>query len=115
MIAVDLRRGYLVLTIVGAAVPTALTLYFVAAHGPHPILFLEQMFASTIATATLLDVRIASVAFWVWLSRAAPAAGMTRWWPFVVANLAIGLSFALPLFLYIRETRQPASVETSRN
>jgi len=31
---------------------------------------------------------------------------MRRWWPFVVANLLVGLSFALPLFLYFRERRR---------
>ena len=57
-------------------------------------------------TATFLDVTIASVVFWVWLSRVAPAAGTRRWWPFVVANPAVGLCFALSLFLYARESRR---------
>jgi hypothetical protein len=28
-----------------------------------------------------------------------------NWWLFVLASIVIGLSFALPLFLYVREPR----------
>jgi hypothetical protein len=30
---------------------------------------------------------------------------MSRWWGYVAATLLVGPSFALPLFLYFRETR----------
>ena len=107
---VELRRLYLLLAILGGVVPTAFVVYFVADRGFHPILFVEQFFASPIATATFLDVTIASVVFWIWLAREAPAAGVPRWWLFVVANLLVGLCFALPLFLFVREGRRRARV-----
>ena len=58
------RRLYLLLTVIGALVPSALVVYFVAQNGPDPVLFIEEMFASTAATATLFDALIASVVFW---------------------------------------------------
>jgi hypothetical protein len=30
---------------------------------------------------------------------------MSRWWAYVVVNVAVGLSCAFPLFLYMRERR----------
>ena len=100
------RRLYLLLTVIGALVPSALAVYFVAQNGPDPVLFVEEMFASTAATATLFDALIASVVFWVWLVHEAPVLGIRRWWLLIVANVVVGLSFALPLFLFLREGRR---------
>ena len=100
------RRIYLALTIVGGAVPLAFVAYFLAEHGLDPALAVEQFFGSALAAATFADVTISSVVFWVWLAREAPRVGVRRWWPFVLANVLVGLSFALPLFLYVRAGRR---------
>ena len=69
---------------------------------------LSQTVETTAGIAVLCDVSISSLAFLIWASFQAPAAGV-RWWPFLLANLFVGLCFALPLFLYYRERgRAPA-------
>lgn len=99
---------YLVLTVLGLLSPLVLGAVFVADHGLDFGELIDQTFSNTMSTLLLCDLQIASLAFWAWLSQEAPRIGIRRWWPFVVVNLLIGLSFALPLFMYLRETRRPA-------
>jgi uncharacterized protein DUF2834 len=97
--------AYLVLTVLGAVVPAAMLGFFVADYGWDVQLLADQLTGSWPACALLADLTIASVTFWVWLGSAAPKAGIRHWWLFIVANLLVGLCFALPLFLYVRERR----------
>jgi hypothetical protein len=99
------KRVYLALAVLGAIVPIALGVVFIKEHGLDGGEAVRQLFASTTSTLAFADLAISSLVFWVWLAREAPRAGIRRWWPFVAANLLVGLSFALPLFLYVRSTR----------
>jgi hypothetical protein len=97
-------RAYLALAVIGAAVPLAIGAVFVSAHGLD-VAEAGRQLSSTIGILAMADLTIASVVFWVWLSGEARRAGLKRWWPLVAANLLVGLCFALPLFLYLRERR----------
>ena len=55
--------------------------------------------------ASLGDVIIATVVFWVFVAFEAPRLGLRHAWAPVAASLTIGLSSALPLFLFMRERR----------
>jgi len=99
---------YLALAVLGFLAPLAFGIAFIADHGLDGGEMLDQLFANTVSTLVIIDLTISAIAFWVWLSQEAPRIGIRRWWPFVVATVAVGLCFALPLFLYLRETRRPA-------
>ena len=45
------------------------------------------------------------MAFWVFLYRESQRYEVRNWWAFILATLVVGPSFALPLFLYFRESR----------
>ena len=98
-----MRHVYLVLAVLGAALPYAFFTQFVL--GPDPSLdhFLRQSFANPSAGGLTTDLLITSVVFWLWSFGEARRRGMRRWWPYVLVNLTIGLSCAFPLFLYVRE------------
>lgn len=102
----DRSKAYLALAVLGAIVPFAIFGVFVADNGLDLAEFADEIVSSTVALMILGDLTVSSLVFWVWMSREAPRAGMGSWWPFVVANLLVGLSFALPLFLYFRERRR---------
>ncbi len=101
----NVKAIYLALAVVGAIVPIALGVVFLTEHGLDGGEAGRQLFGSTASTLALADLSISSLVFWVWLAREAPRVGIRLWWPFVAANLLVGLSFALPLFLYVRSTR----------
>lgn len=105
-----MNRVYLILALLGAVVPYVFFTQFLLAGDTSLATFTAQLFATAPAAGFTSDLLITSLAFWVWSFRESKALGMSRWWAYVVVNLAVGLSCALPLFLYMRtrqEARQP--------
>jgi hypothetical protein len=76
-----------------------------ATNGFNLRLIFEQLFANHILLAFATDLVISIVVFWVYLYRESQRYQIVNWWLFVLASIVIGLSFALPLFLYVREPR----------
>ena len=95
------RQRWLALAILGALVPLALVGVFLAQEGFDLGEMADQV-SEPLALAVLADITISSLVFWLWMwPRARPETGRSPWL-FVVGNLLVGLSFALPLFLYLR-------------
>ncbi len=93
---------YLLLAVVGAVVPWLFFARFFGAEGLAGD-FVGALFANGAAGGFSADVLLSSLVFWVFLFPEARRAGVGHPWLFVVINLAIGLSCALPLFLWRRE------------
>lgn len=91
-----MKKLYLVLTILGAVVPYIFLLRHFGAAGLDVGAFLGGAFANPVAGGLSADLLISSVVFWVWLV----ARRASTLWLYVVVNLTIGLSCALPLYLY---------------
>ena len=100
---------YLVLALIGLIVPAVIFGVAAADNAFELGEVGDELWESPTAAALAADLTLSSIVFWVWMSREAPKAGLRRWWPFVIANLVLGLCFALPLFLYFRERRQGAT------
>jgi Terpene cyclase DEP1 len=100
----SMRPVYLLLAIAGSIVP-----WFWLLQDPiallSPSLFLQRAFANNIAAALTSDLLISAIAFfcfvWIELKRL----GTSQLWLLVYVGLTfgIGLSCALPFFLYRRE------------
>ena len=74
---------YLLLCVAGTVLPYFQLLPFLRDHG--------------------LDVLVSSVVLWAFVAIEGRRAGMKHLWAPVAANLAVGVSLGLPLFLYMRE------------
>jgi hypothetical protein len=96
---------YLLLCVAGTLLPYSQFIPFLQEHGLDVRLFVEQLFATRIGGFFGLDVIVSSVVLWVMVAVEGGRAGMSRLWLPVVANLAVGVSLGLPLFLYMRERR----------
>jgi hypothetical protein len=95
------RTLLLILTLVGVAVPWWFNLqYFAAGGGLTPAAFFGTAFANALTTAITLDVYLAALAFSVGVALDG-GAGARRWWA-VPMTFFIGLSFALPAYLWWR-------------
>lgn len=97
------RKAYLLLAALGFILPYMYFIRFLATYGLDLPLFFEQLTANDISTFFAVDLAIATVAFWAfayWESRRRP---IRFWWLSIAASVLVGLSFALPLFLYLRE------------
>ena len=99
-----MRNVYLLLAVIGAIVPFCFFLSFFqdpasAATGG----FVSALFVNGAAGGFTVDLLISSLVFWLWMwtrRDSGPAA-----WPFVIVNLLIGLSCALPAYLYFSTGR----------
>lgn len=96
---------YLVLCVVGALLPYSLFVPFLLEHGLDFRRIVAQMFANRISGSFALDVIVSSVVFWVFVAVEGRRARVANLWMPIAANVVVGLSLGLPLFLYMREKR----------
>jgi len=99
------KHFYLVLAIVGLAVPYYFFISFLMAHGLDGRAFVQQLFGTQISTFFAADLLISCVVFVRYMFREAARHSIRNSWVYLVALVAVGLSFALPLFLYARESK----------
>ena len=96
---------YLGLCVMGTLLPYSQFIPFLREHGLDLRLFFEQLFANRIAGFFGLDVIVSSVVLWVLVYTEGRRSAVKHLWAPIVANLAVGVSLGLPLFLYLREAR----------
>ena len=99
-----MKNFYLIAAAIGAVAPYA-TYYGYLAYVPGSSGALSLAWGNPIAAATLTDFTISCLVFWPFVFVESKKLGIRYWWLFVVTNIFIGLSFALPAFLYLRERR----------
>jgi hypothetical protein len=104
---------YLIAAILGTVLPLSQFIPFLAAHGPDLPLFLRELFANHIAAFFAMDVLVSSLALWLFVFSEGRRLRMRNLWFYVACNLAVGVSLALPLFLFFRERRIKALALTS--
>ena len=102
-----MKLVYLALAIVGAAVPYVFFIQQMQVTGLDLRDFMAAAFANPVAAGFASDLFISSFVFWVVIFRRRSAGNGPRPALFVILNLLIGLSCALPAYLYAHEkTRQ---------
>jgi hypothetical protein len=94
---------YLLLAVVGAVVPYLFFFDHFLAEGVDLPGFVRALFVNGAAGGFAADLLIASPVFWLFMVRDAREHEVGAVWPFVVLNLTIGLSCALPAYLWRRE------------
>jgi hypothetical protein len=94
------KRIYLLLAIGGAVVPYLFFIRHFADAGFAAGKFVGAVFANPAAGGFAADVLISSLVFWIFMiHRRGRGEGPKPLW-FVVINLTVGLSCALPAYLY---------------
>ena len=96
------KNIYLSLAIVGAVVPYVFFSAFVSSEGLDLGAFVSALFANGAAGGFTADLLITSFVFWLWSYHDARRLEISNWWLFPIINLLIGLSAALPFYLYLR-------------
>lgn len=96
-----LKTVYLVLCMLGAALPLWQLGPWLAANGLDVPLLFRQLFADRVGAFFGLDVIVSAVVLAVFV--VAEGKRVRRGWLALVATAAVGVSLGLPLFLYMRE------------
>lgn len=97
-----MKAFYLCASIVGGIAPYAVYFGYMA-YVPGASGALSLAWGNPIAAATLTDFTLSCLVFWPFLFSESRRLRIGHAWFYVVANALIGLSFALPAFLYVRE------------
>jgi hypothetical protein len=100
---VNRKNIYLSLGILGAAIPYSQFVPWIMESGLHLGLLLHQLFANRISAFFGLDVLVSSAVLLVFMRVEGRLLRMRLRWLPVVGLCAVGVSLALPLFLYLRE------------
>lgn len=108
-----MKKVYLALAVLGGVIPCIFFEHFIMEHGVSLPEFVRQLFATSPSAGFTVDILISSAVFWVWSYREAQLRTMNHWWVYVLLNLSIGLSLALPLFLYFRQRKVEASCSST--
>ena len=99
-----MTRGglYLGMAIAGFVIPWFFLFDFILSGTATPSLFFSSLFANAVASAVSADLLLSALVFWLFVSHEGRRVGMRWLWVYPIAAFAVGLSFALPLFLYSR-------------
>jgi hypothetical protein len=103
---------YLIAAILGTILPLSQFIPFLATHGFDMPLFFRQLFQNHVSAFFAMDVIVSSLALWLFVFSEGRRRGMKNLWLYVVCNLVVGVSLALPLFLFYRERRLKAESYT---
>lgn len=99
---------YLALAVVGAVVPMSIFLPWAWDNGVAPGAFLAALNANAISRFFAWDLLIAGLAVLVWFVIEARRRPVRHAWVAALGTVCVGVSFGLPLYLYLRErSRHP--------
>jgi len=100
---VNRKNIYLLLCVLGAAIPYWQFVPWVMENGLNLGLLVRQLFANRIGGFFGLDVLVSSAVLLVFMGVEGRLARVRLRWLPIVGLCAVGVSLALPLFLYLRE------------
>jgi len=97
-----MKNTYLLLAVLGGIIPYLFFFQFIQVEGLNFPLFIQSLFANGAAGGFSADLLITSLVFWVFMFVESKKANTPKPTLFIVLNLTIGLSCALPAYLYAK-------------
>ena len=97
------KTVYLILCVLGVALPYWQLAPWLAEHGLDLPLFFAQLFENRVGAFFGMDVFVSAAALLVFAGVEGRRARARRLWPAALAVAAVGVSLGLPLLLYLRE------------
>jgi hypothetical protein len=96
-------RAYLALAVLGAIIPLGFLMPWLLDNGPDIPLLVSELTSTRIGAFFGADVVITAIVLFVFIAvDGARERVAYRWLP-VLGTLTVGVSFGLPLYLYLRE------------
>ena len=100
-----LQGTYLILCILGIALPYSQFIPFLFENGLNLKLFFGQLFINRISAFFGMDVVVSSLVLWTFVGFEGSRLKMKNLWIYIASNLLVGVSLALPLFLLMRQRK----------
>jgi Terpene cyclase DEP1 len=99
----NVKHKYLLLCVLGFALPYSQFIPWIMQNGLHLGLFMRQLFANRIGAFFGMDVLVSAVALFAFVRAEGKRLAIRGRWLPVLATLMVGVSLGFPLFLYQRE------------
>ena len=97
------RHFYLVCCMLGLILPYSQFVPWLLEHGPDLTLFFRELFANRISAFFAMDVIVSAIVL-IWFIQSESRRLRVRFlWLPTVGTLVVGVSFGLPLFLFLRQ------------
>lgn len=103
------KHLYLLLCIAGTAIPYAAFVPWLVAHGLNLRLFVQEVLVNRISVFFALDVVMSAIAIVAFAGVERRRMQLRSRWALLPALLLVGVSLALPLLLYLRESARDES------
>lgn len=97
-----MQRIYLILCLLGTILPLGQFIPWLAEHGFHLPLMWQQIHTDRLSAFAWSDVVVSALALTVFVLAESRRIGM-RHGPLALLGLVVGVSMALPLFLWLRQ------------
>ena len=91
--------------IIGAALPLGFLAQFFMANGFDAVSFWRQLSENNVAMFFAMDVVVSAVMLWTLVFTEGRRQRMDHLWVYVLCTCLVGVSLALPLFLFFRERK----------
>lgn len=104
-----MKSFYLFAAVIGAIVPGIFFAQFIQLNGLDLSAFVSALFVNGAAGGFSSDLLISSFVFWAYMFQQMKNNPTTKPWLFMALNLGIGLSCALPAYLYVKEKAMGAN------
>lgn len=103
-----MKRVYLAMMVIGTILPLYFFIGYFAEQGFDLLQFVRVHYANRATAGTTTDLLLSIVTAWVFSANENRRLGLRKQWLIIVATFLVGLSLALPLLLYLRETKAEA-------
>jgi Protein of unknown function DUF2834 len=97
------KHVYLILCVLGVALPYSQFIPLVLQNGLHIKYFVEQLFSNRVGAFFGLDVLISTIVLFRFIGYEGRRLHIRAPWAPILSTLLVGVSLGFPLFLYLRE------------
>ena len=97
------RHFYLVCCVLGLLLPYSQFVPWLLEHGLNITLFCRELFANRISTFLAIDLIVSAIVLIWFIQTEGKRLRVGLLWLPTVGTLVVGVSFGLPLFLFLRE------------
>ena len=94
---------FLIAAVVGCVVPLRYFVRFLLTEGLNVPLFFHQLFQNDVSAFFAMDVFVSTLSLWLFVFIEGRRQRMNALWVYILCTMLVGVSLALPLFLYFRE------------
>lgn len=99
-----MKKIYLFIAILGIIAPYYFIYQYYLNYGMDFSKMLELIFSNSASSFIAADLAVSGLVFLIFMTREAKRVGMP-YWPYYLAVISVGVSFAFPLFMYFREDK----------